>query len=98
MQHCGKHDVVFSDGGECWCCDEAKLDTPEKKAAAYKNAKHLAKRTQNAPQGASQVPQFLAENLSDEQLDAFETALKARADRRAAAAKAPQEPELTPVN
>jgi hypothetical protein len=22
--YCGKHDIVYSEGGVCWCCEQAK--------------------------------------------------------------------------
>jgi len=44
-QICGKHDVAFADGGECWCCEEQKLAaTPGAREAAYRNPAFLKKR------------------------------------------------------
>jgi hypothetical protein len=44
-QICGKHDVAFADGGECWCCEEQKLNaTPGAREAAYRNPQFLKKR------------------------------------------------------
>lgn len=44
-QICGKHDVAFADGGECWCCEEQKLNaTPGAREAAYRNPDFLKKR------------------------------------------------------
>ena len=35
MQHCGKHDVMFPEGGSCWCCkqEESKDQKKEEKSA-----------------------------------------------------------------
>lgn len=24
MKFCGKHDIVFQEGGKCWCCEQEK--------------------------------------------------------------------------
>jgi len=45
MPICAKHDVPFPDGGECWNCEETKLNaTPGAKEKAYRDPQFLKKR------------------------------------------------------
>lgn len=36
-QHCPKHDVTFSEGGVCWCCEQEKKN-PKTQDSATKSA------------------------------------------------------------
>lgn len=85
MEHCAKHDILYGTGGTCWCCEDSAM-TREQKDKAYRDPKHLAKRTSNV---SSHAAPFNPEMLTDEQLDAIEAAFKARDARRAAAATTP---------
>lgn len=31
---CKKHDIVFDEGGKCWCCEQAKQKSAETPATA----------------------------------------------------------------
>ena len=71
VEHCGKHDITYPPGGECWCCEEQKLNAkPGAREAAYKDPEFLAKRGGLDKRAAahSAVMQKL-EALTPEQVD-----------------------------
>jgi hypothetical protein len=43
-EHCAKHDLTFSTGGECWNCEEQKLIAAGTREAAYQDPAFLHKR------------------------------------------------------
>lgn len=68
-KHCGKHDITYPEGGECWCCEEIAM-TQEDKDRNYRDPAFLAKR---GGAGNRQVIVSVAmdklSQLSPEQLD-----------------------------
>ena len=43
MEHCGKHDITYQVGAQCWCCEESAM-TKEDRARNYSDPAFLAKR------------------------------------------------------